>query len=181
MARPGYQEEPVHLGYLIWEKGFITPWQLLRIASWKSARGLGNLSLLEPRNIEVATGATVQAASPYRHATSPPSDDAFWQASEEAWRHLDDLYGVDLPLASAVLCILNPCVWPVVDRRAAESVFGAPVHPRFDFYRAYITRLAELLLEHAEIKTVHELDQALYRRPDPLPVEIVDWRSRLEV
>ena len=35
-GRPKYQEEPAELREPIWESGVIAPFQLMRIAAWKS-------------------------------------------------------------------------------------------------------------------------------------------------
>jgi len=44
-ARPTYQTEPAALRELIWDQGSITALQMMRIAAWKSARGLASLTL----------------------------------------------------------------------------------------------------------------------------------------
>jgi hypothetical protein len=177
MRRPKYQREPTELREVIWRQGLITPWQLLRIASWKSARSLAHLSLNNPADIEAATGAALTAASPFRTARRPRLTGRFWEATGEAVGYLDRLHGVNLAMGSAVLCIANPRVWPVVDRWAAQRLFGTRVVSSPAFYMAYITRLSLLLPKGPEAPTIHELDQDVSN--GEVEVEAVDWRSLL--
>lgn len=178
-----YQEEPGEaFRRTLWRTGTITPWQLLRIAVWKSAAGyLGHLAMNSPETIEEVTSRVVQTLRPYEEGAAPRVDEEqFWARTNAAIgspgaEGLRSLHGVALPLASAVLCTLNPRVWPVIDRRAWSSVFTGRVPNRRDAYGAYLMRLFALDGEHPGQRTVHELDQALMN--NQLAVEQTDWRS----
>ena len=174
--RPDYQREPISLRETIWERGHIEPWEFLQISAWKSANGnLALLSLNEPAAVIEYTKAAVTALAPYRTADvrNFADDEPIWEALKHATDYamgdttgLRHLRGVRLPVASAVLTILNPKVWPVTDKWAVAAVYEPPPsltkQGMFAFYWAYLRRLAELQREHARPENIHELDQLLY-------------------
>jgi len=184
--RPDYQTEPKHLQELIWQRGFIQPWELLKIAAWKSANGnLAWLSLNTPETIEGITGTVLDFVRDYRDANASALRDnedgwaRFVTATENALGStsgMRQLHGVRLPMASAVMAILNPLAWPVIDRWSAKTVF-APVPrdlDRFRYYRIYMQRLVEIHDDRDEWRSIHELDQYLYNlarqgEPNPFP------------
>lgn len=54
-----FQREPTDLVPEILERGFITPWELFKIVTWKSAKGVAWLSLNTEEEIISYTGETV--------------------------------------------------------------------------------------------------------------------------
>jgi hypothetical protein len=132
------------------------------------------LSLNEPDQIVKVTGAALEDLSAYRSASSREL-----RGRPDAWRKLigatetalgtttglRQLAGVGLPMASAVLTILNPELWPVLDRWALAGLYcpmpRRTARNRFVLYAHYMGTLADLQIGGAS-GTVHELDQALY-------------------
>ena len=138
-----YQREPGHLAPLIMERGFITPWELFKIVTWKSAKGVAWLSLNTEDEIVSCTKETVAGLKSW----SGPSDLLNSEMTEEYWdiweakageligadkAHAESgipsgllrLHGVGYPVATAVLGLLMPKVFPVMDKWAVETIFG---------------------------------------------------------
>lgn len=120
------------------------------------------------------TAAVVEALRPYQPATvSPVGDEEFWSVTDAAIGNpkpnatgLRRLPGVALPVASAILCVFNPHVWPVIDVRAlplvlADLPFSHPTDRR-DVYRRYVSRLDQLRRTHHPKLTIHAMDQMAY-------------------
>jgi hypothetical protein len=177
--RPAYQEEvgpDIRRG--IWDRGHIEPWELLRIVAWKSAKGLPWLALERPEKIVAVTREVCAAIAPYSDAVA--SDEfkveergqAFLDATCQALgprkkaTGLRSLRGIELPVATAVLAVLNPAAWPVIDRWAVLSVFEALPRDatyRLDVYRQYVRRLAEIQRLQFSSHTIHAVDQRAMR------------------
>jgi hypothetical protein len=165
-----YQQRPSELRETLWLQGHIDPLSLFRILAWKSAKGLASATTNPPGQIERVTGEVLSLLAPYRDASSPPADETFWSATHDALVGADGktgLFGLDglrIPTASAVLSILNPSVWPIIDRWAYAALFDISPHQAsgrigwFNNYRRYVERLIELLADHPTT-TIHELDQ----------------------
>jgi hypothetical protein len=87
------------------QRGYLTPDELTKIATWKSPRVLGVLER-DGKTIADATGL------------------AFAQATPEWMRHhiLRILKGVDHAMASAILTVWDPKTHTVVDYRAVEAL-----------------------------------------------------------
>jgi hypothetical protein len=174
--RPTYQTEPLWLRQTIWARGHVEPWELLQISAWKSANAnLALLSLNTPADIVSVTSDVLTALGGYRGASSRDlyRDQDEWArlqvATQQALRTdagLRSLHGVRLPVASAVLSILNPELWPIVDVWAIQGTFSPTPptawHNEFDFYWAYVSRLAELQQQQELPESLHGLDQRLY-------------------
>jgi hypothetical protein len=133
--RPKYQEEPKALAHIAFERGYLSGLEVLRIAAWKSARGLAPLTLNSESDFQAVTGSAIQAIAQMRgrSALKHADDDDYWAEWTEVagnaagvWRNsgLMKLQGIDYPMASAILAILDPEVWPVLDRWACLTVFG---------------------------------------------------------
>ena len=139
----GYQQEPKGLVVDIMERGYITPWELFKIVSWKSAKGVAWLSLNSEDEIINCTKETVAGLKSW----SGPVDilaeemtDALWSEWEVKAGELIGadkkygeggvaagllrLHGVGFPVATAVLGLLKPEVFPVMDKWAVETIFG---------------------------------------------------------
>jgi hypothetical protein len=141
----------------------------------KSANGnLALLSLNSPDEIVKVTGAALLELSAYRNASSrelrlrPDAWQAFLAATGTALgttTGLRQLDGVALRTASAILAILNPELFPVIDRWSVAGLYspipGRTVQESFVFYAHYMRTLADLQLGGVP-GTVHELDQAPY-------------------
>lgn len=165
-----YQQEPTYLRGALWQQGHIDPLSLFRILAWKSAKGLASATLNAPGQIEHVTREALSILDPYKEADGPPDDELSWTATHDALVGPDGksglfgLEGLRVPTASAVLSILNPCVWPVVDRWAYAAILDVTPQQAtarigwFNNYRAYVEALARVLPGHRG-KTIHEVDQ----------------------
>lgn len=171
MSRKRYQVEPVSLRDAIWERGHITAWELVKILAWKSAIAPAAASVETEDRVVAVTGAMVQHLLPLRDVDVAAvwQDRDRWEAAVELTRvaisresGLRQLAGIRIATASAVLTILNPRLWPVIDRLALtaaglSSAFGN-VRDDFGVYRRYWEHLASQRAEAGERRTIHELD-----------------------
>ena len=162
--RPPFQVEPTDLVDEIMARGHIAPWELLRIVSWKSAKGVAWLSLNAEDDIEVITREAVDALNGWRgpqdviSAKMTFEDWDNWQADvaqiigADKSRTKDGnsigllrLHGVGYPVATAILALLKPKIFPVMDRWAVETIFeegsSRRQWQRSAVYRAYAERL----------------------------------------
>jgi hypothetical protein len=162
--RPPFQVEPTDLVDEIMARGHITPWELFKIVSWKSAKGVAWLSLNTEEEIEVVTHETVDALKGWRghqdviSAKMTFEDWDSWQADvaqiigADKSRTKDGnstgllrLHGVGYPVATAILALLKPKIFPVMDRWAVETIFeegsSRKQWQRSAVYRAYAERL----------------------------------------
>jgi hypothetical protein len=176
-----YQKEPpASLVRAAWARGFLTPLELLRIAAWKSAKALGWLSLNTEPDIESRTAAAIDQLRPWRgQRMAGVDDDAVWAkwretsstaiGADKEGTGLLGLSGVGYPLATAILAVLDPEVWPVMDRWAVMTVFGSQPSgkpyrldrwQRADAYQVYGHHLATVGRRcwGTEL-TIHRLDQ----------------------
>lgn len=74
------------------------------------------------------------------------------------------LQGVGYPMASAILDILDPDVWPVIDKWAVQTVFGKDAKPKdWKHASAYVAYTRHLATKGAECwgsgLSIHQLDQ----------------------
>jgi hypothetical protein len=159
--KPAYQADPFHLGEGIWDRRELTPLELFKIIAWKSAKGLASATTVKTGEIERVTREAIESLSEYREAQAPPLSTKFWVDTYAAIglqnSGLRSLPGVQMPVASAILCVLNPRVWPVVDRWAMGALFDDGPRDRttrFDCYRVYVHRLNEIRGD----RTIHEAD-----------------------
>jgi hypothetical protein len=190
-GKPAYQHEPVELRQVITEQGYATPLQFMRIVAWKQAKGsLAYVTLNSEADIKRWTQAAVTAG---KNLTGidvlAPSAGFSWSdwekttqtiiginANQAPKHHCEPsgllaLCGVDYPVATAFLCILNPRAWPVMDRYSLETVFGdgSPKHHyRAVHYRTFTEHLATEGRRHwSEAARIHDLDQSAMRVSDP--------------
>jgi hypothetical protein len=182
--RPPFQAEPTDLVDEIMRRGHITPWELLRIVSWKSAKGVAWLSLNSEADIEVITHEAVDALKGWRG----PQDVISAKMTSEEWdRWQSDaaqiigsdksrtkdgnstgllrLHGVGYPVATAILAVLKPTVFPVMDRWAVATIFedgsSRRKWQRSAVYRAFTERLVNPECPALElIATLRERDKA---------------------
>jgi hypothetical protein len=165
----------------------MTPLEVFRVAAWKTGQGLGELTRNGEADFVRLTAAAMDEIRPWRGTSIlNVDDDATW----DRWREtasvaagvngqsgLMRLYGVSYPMASSILCILDPKVWPVIDKWAIRTVFGtrsdgeplqSSLWQRSVIYAAYARRLAtEGPRFWSQAETVHDLDQAAMRASMP--------------
>lgn len=174
-SRPAYQVEPVELSSGIWTRGRATAWEFLRICAWKSARNLAHLPLNSEALIQERTEHAVTSLRWAQNLDVRDADTDWdrWEASAReaigssaAGTGLLGLRGVDYPVATGFLCILNPAAFPVLDRWAIRDLYGPDEPPRRHYraaaYRAYASAL--LAKGGAPGLNIHELDQAAMHR-----------------
>ena len=183
-TQPKFQDEPEELVAEIFSLGCITPWNLFKIVSWKSARGLAWLSLNTEEEIRFVTKELVDGLRQLpetANVLSKPMNEEDWNE----WQRLAGelvgavgkknvqpsgllrLQGVGYPVATAVLGLLKPNVFPVMDRWAVETIFGDGAgrktwqwHTKAA-YRRYTERLVNPECEFLdEIKTLRKRDIA---------------------
>jgi hypothetical protein len=162
--RPPFQVEPTDLVDEIMARGHITPWELFKIVSWKSAKGVAWLSLNSEEEIEDVTRETVDALKEWQG----PQDVISAKMTFEDWDSgqadvaqilgadksrtkggnstgLLRLHGVGYPVATAILALLKPKIFPVMDRWAVVTIFeegsSRKQWQRSAVYRAYAERL----------------------------------------
>lgn len=182
--QPKFQDEPEELVAEIFSLGYITPWNLFKIVSWKSARGLAWLSLNTEEEIRFVTEELVDGLRQLpetANVLSKPMNEEDWNE----WQRLAGelvgavgkknvqpsgllrLQGVGYPVATAILGLLKPNVFPVMDRWAVETIFGYGAgrktwqwHTKVA-YRRYTERLVNPECEFLdEIKTLRKRDIA---------------------
>ena len=180
----GYQEEPVFLVDGILERGNISPWELLKIVSWKSAKGVAFLSLNTEAEIVEFTSETVRVLTTwswhYGALIDGNMNDEAWTLWEE-WvgqvigadqKHSESrratgllrLQGVGYPVATAILAFLKPEVFPVMDKWAVETIFGEGASRKRWQHKAKYREYAQLLVnpqieDLQEVATLRGRDQ----------------------
>ena len=177
---PRYQVRPDYVADRAWERGYLRPLEFFRVAAWKTGQGLGSLTLNSEESIEARTKAVIDCIQAWRgRKVVAVDDDALWADWRETARSAigikadkTDLLGLDgvgYPMASAILDILDPHVWPVIDRWAVQTVFGAqssgaPLPARWwhraAVYQTYARHLATTGAAcWGSSLSIHELDQ----------------------
>jgi hypothetical protein len=180
----GYQEEPVFLVNGILERGYLSPWELLKIVSWKSAKGVALLSLNTEAEIVELTSETVRDLTtwswPYGALIDGNMNDEAWKLWEE-WvgqvigadqKHSESrratgllrLHGVGYPVATAILAFLKPEVFPVMDKWAVETIFGEGASRKRWQHKSKYREYAQLLVnpqieDLQEVATLRGRDQ----------------------
>lgn len=184
MKKPEYQFEPLHLATAILLRGYIKPWELLRIVSWKSAKGTAWLSLNSETQIVDCTSDFVFRVKSWSgcegvlHGQLSVNDWNMWENEVGEMIGADKkhsktgvpsgllrLSGVGYPVATALLSILKPDVFPVMDKWAVETIFGPGASRRRwqhkAAYRAYTERLVKPnCVELDALTTLRERDIA---------------------
>lgn len=162
--RRSYQSDiPSDAVEQMWERGYIRSFEMMRIAAWKSAISVAQLTVNDEDEIESRTGGAMRAIVGYRYTDVVSSavdwTDVEWTrwrsaastaiGSQKSGSGLLGLTGFGFPLATAVLAVLAPKAFPVVDRWALAGVFGVdPAQTRgrtwhtAERYEEYARRLA---------------------------------------
>jgi hypothetical protein len=183
-----YQVRPSGVADQAWRRGYLKPLELLRIAAWKTGQGLGSLTVNTEESIESRTKAAIDCIRPWKgRQVVRLNDKAIWDDWRETARRaigvaatgegLLGLRGVGYPMASAILDILDPEVWPVIDRWAVQTVFGiqssgAPWRPAqwqcaaaYEAYARHLATTGAACWGHAY--SIHQLDVEAMRASMP--------------
>jgi len=83
------------------------------------------------------------------------------QTDGAAVRALVALYGVGVPIASAILTVIDPSRYTIIDVRALEALGVHATYPNVDFYLRYVACCRELAAESGvDLRT---LDRAMWQ------------------
>ena len=143
----------------MWERGRISGFELVRIGAWKSAKSVALLTVNSESFIESCTANAMAVIRPFREVDviRDKTDWDVWQncvataigRKKQPRSGLLRLEGVGYPVATAILSILAPSAFPVLDKWAISAVFGVPVQEasrgkwhRAAMYTEYCRRLA---------------------------------------
>lgn len=161
---------------------FIEPFDLCKIAAWKSAISVAWITTNSPEMIQEVTRAAKQSLKEWLSGVNGSqhnviTDDTDWAKYEFDVRQalgsvtsnsgLLSLRGVRYPLASAILRVWNPAAFPVVDQHAARAVRQHHFNPEYETdrrlhtasgYTAYARALATSTY-FGESTMVHERDK----------------------
>lgn len=165
----------------IWKNGFITGFQLVKIAAWKSAISAAGVSVNEETLIINRTRESIEAIRNFQELDISENPgllkDGTWTlavrtaiGSKKSKTGLLGLEGVGYPMASAILCTLNPKVFPVLDQYAIAEVFGVSPYDAqktkwhtADQYTQYAIRLIEDSSLNSKTN-IHQRDQSAMQR-----------------
>jgi hypothetical protein len=153
-----YQNRPEWITCEAWDRGYLEAFEVARIAAWKNAQSVAAITVNKPGEIEDCTRAAMSVIKPWRGrkaielVTSTDWDEwrqtvnraIGWMGGRRGLSSgLLSLKGVEYPMATAILDILDPDVWPVIDKWAAATVFGkVPSRYCAARYAAYAEHLA---------------------------------------
>lgn len=193
MKKKDYQCYPHGIRETAWKRGHMTALEVLRVGAWKQVMVPAAMSVNTEKQIEDVTTELMKVIKGARKwsvlgNTSPK----FWAkyrtvvaeavGAESTQTGLYGLAGVRHPAASAILCILDPERWPVIDQHAVRAVFAPRPsgrdHPSNTWYCATVyTAYAQHLatVGHAcwgPGLSIHEIDvkaQALGKSRGPGP------------
>src|ERR1700728_2423889 len=130
-----YQVEPRQIRQLVWARGHMTVLEVFKIAAWKSVKGMGSLTENSEHDIVSLTAAAMRQVAPWRGSPVVGmnsnkqwlqwQDTASWAigSNRSPKSGLMELSGVGYPMATAILAILDPEVWPVIDQWSVQTVF----------------------------------------------------------
>lgn len=135
-ARKAYQDLSDEFVARVQQQTFIGAFDLCKIAAWKSAQSVALITVNEPQVIEEVTASTKAALAQW---LDPPTnvieEEPDWDqlthdiqqavGSSKRGTGLLGLHGVAYPLASAILRVWNPHVFPVIDKHAVRAVRAA--------------------------------------------------------
>jgi hypothetical protein len=144
--RYGYAEDSVALraGESI-RSGHCSRENLSHIFQWKTkGRGISRLTRNTDHEIQDALHLAVSA-----------------ETERAAISVLTGLFGVDVPVASAVLTAINPERYTVIDYRALEALGQKTSNRSVDYYLAYLAACRHLAAKHRV--TLRNLDRALWQ------------------
>lgn len=118
---------------------------LRAIFRWKTkGRGIGRIKRNSDNEIADALGLAVQA-----------------KTERAAVAVLVGLYGVDVPVASAILTAIYPKRFTIIDFRALQALGTDSSNRSIDFYLEYLTFCRALAVKHGV--SLRDLDRALWQ------------------
>ena len=88
------------------KRGYLTRSELIKVCQWKSARAIKHIRRNRAATVSRITGATFATRSEQRKISL-----------------LTSLYGVSIPMASAILMLTNPSRYGVIDIRVWQLLF----------------------------------------------------------
>jgi hypothetical protein len=118
-----YQNRPERITQEAWNRGYLEAFELARIAAWKSAQSVAAITVNKPEEIEDCTRAAMSVIKPWRGRKAiglvTGADWDEWQQTANkaiGWvggrrgpsSGLLSLKGVEYPMATAILDILDP-------------------------------------------------------------------------
>jgi hypothetical protein len=166
----------------IWGRGYLTGFDLCRIGAWKSAQSVALLTVNDESRIEVVTKEALAAIRDFRdvdvvkHAVDWSSWriaalTAIGQSRKTPATGLLSLYGVGYPMATALLAVVAPRAFPVLDKWALSQTFGiAPNEAGIwkwhtaESYMDYCRRLATDDRTEFKDMSIHHRDQWMMNR-----------------
>jgi hypothetical protein len=78
-----YQVRPSEIATSAWDRGYLKPLELLRIAAWKTGQGLGSLTVNTEHDIESRTGESMDSIRNWKgRRVVGLTDQALW----DDWR-----------------------------------------------------------------------------------------------
>lgn len=133
-------------------RGYYTREELVAVCTWKTARSKGLVAALPPHEIETAT----------RRALANGTDE---RSRMEA---LAALGGIGVPTASALLHFASPEAYPILDKRALESL-GVKGRSSYSvaFWLRYLDACRSLAATHGV--SIRTLDKALWQHSKERP------------
>lgn len=159
------------------ERG-IDPFDLCKIAAWKSARVVASRTANSPERIQRATSESRRALRDWLDCdlvSLAPTSAIDWEnyetavltavGSKKAGTGLMQLEGVQYPMASAILRVWNRKAFPVIDRhavRAVQLLTDTTFNPNTGVgYTSYVRALVEtsVFKPTGGVDDVHERDQ----------------------
>jgi hypothetical protein len=164
----------------IWTNGYISGFELVKIAAWKSAISAAGVTVNGEDFIVDRTRNAMQVIQDFQeiNVLELPTllKDGIWTSavrnaigSKDSKTGLLGLDGVGYPMATAILCTLLPKVFPVLDRYAIAEVFGVSPYDAqktkchtADQYTQFAIRLLEDSRLDSE-PTIHLRDQVAMR------------------
>jgi hypothetical protein len=88
------------------KRGYLTKPELIKVCKWKSARAINHIRRNRPDTIRKVTKAAFNTRS-----------------EQKKLSYLTSLYGVSIPMASAILMLTNPSRYGVIDIRVWQLLF----------------------------------------------------------
>lgn len=126
-------------------QGEYTRSNLVTIFQWKT-RGRGIARIQKNTDIEIADALALAVAA---------------KTERSAIAVLLGLYGIAVPVASAILTAINPDRYTIIDFRALEALGTDSKDRTVDFYLKYLNACRQLSQQH-RVK-LRELDRALWQ------------------
>ena len=180
MSEKPYQRCPDELRDPIWNAGRFTAHQFFRVAAWKSAQGLGLLTLNSEAEIAEGTENAIAAIRGWRN-TNILTEAVDWEAwnlavataigrkgepgeAVPSGTGLLRLSGVGYPRATSFLAFLAPAAFPVIDQWTVKAIYGDQVYRngkwrRAAVYKHFTNELVSNAHHFPSCSTVHRVDQ----------------------